>query len=82
MGSGLCILNCSVLQVGNEIPSNSIHVKACFSFLGHGVGRVQRNIYLYSYLWSMGSTLLGVEVQSVNLNYGLSRRNMTLSQPD
>lgn len=82
MGAGLCILNCSVLQVANETPSNSIHVKTRFSFLGHGVSRMQRNIYLYLYLWSMGSTLLGVEVQSVNLNYGLSRRNMTLSQPD
>lgn len=82
MGSGLCILNCSVLQVENETPGNSIHVKARFTFLGHGVGRVQRNIYLYSYLWSMESILLGVEVQSVNLNYGLSRTNMTLGQPD
>lgn len=62
MGSGFCILNCSFLQVGNETPRNSIHVKARFSFLCHGVGREQRNIYLYSCLWSKESTLLGVEV--------------------
>lgn len=61
--------------------SNTVHMLKLILVFSIMVGVKCREIFILI-LGSMGSKLLGLEIQSVNSNYGPCNRNVTLSQPN